>query len=240
MQDQPPADAFPLADAFERYTDPQLLEALRQAEERVRAAEAAVPPQPNFFERGWGGRFEEALEAWRQLPTVRAAGKVRKEAADAMRAVDDERHGRLASGEWLAWGREGSPVGPWRLLPADAWRYFRFRRGDVVEVPGPPPIRFYGVRVAPAKREGAVATAPKSARRRNAQHDALLKIRIKAVVAAARLLWPNKDERPPVTQMAMELHRRNKAEGYSSETLRRILHGTYAPAERLGIDLSAW
>jgi hypothetical protein len=125
MQHQPPADAVPLADAFKRYTDPQLLEPLGQAEERLRAAEAAVPPQPDWFERGWGGRFEEALEAWRQLPTVRAAGKVRNEAADAMRAVDDERRGRLVGGEWLAWGREDNPWGRVARHPAGRLEHAR-------------------------------------------------------------------------------------------------------------------
>ena len=46
---QPPVDAVPLADAFKRYTDPQLLERLGQAEERLKAAEAAVPPQPSWL-----------------------------------------------------------------------------------------------------------------------------------------------------------------------------------------------
>lgn len=120
MQDQPPGDAVPLADAFERYTDPQLLEALRQAEERLRAAKAAVPPQPNWFEGCWGGRFDEALKAWQQRPEARAVAEITNVIADALRAVTAGRMAHLVSGEWRAWGREDKPWGsgaPSRLTP---------------------------------------------------------------------------------------------------------------------------
>jgi hypothetical protein len=43
-------------------------------------------------------------------------------------------------------------VGPWRLLPADAWRYIRLLDShvinNVITVPGPPTRKFYSVVVA--------------------------------------------------------------------------------------------
>jgi hypothetical protein len=63
------------------------------------------------------------------------------------------------SGECSSWGRENSPAGPWRFLPADTWPHVRILCGDVLLVPGNPPIKFYNVRVAPAVFERITATA---------------------------------------------------------------------------------
>jgi hypothetical protein len=59
------------------------------------------------------------------------------------------------------------------------------------------------------------------------------------VLATAKMLWPHRGVRPPATEMAKELTRQKKAQGYSPDTLRKILSGTYEPAKHLGINL-AW
>lgn len=70
---------------------------------------------------------------------------------------------RLRTGEWIAWAREGTPTGPWRRLPAEAWNVLGVprdmngwpRRDDVwhgcVQVRGSD-LRYYGVVVCPATR----------------------------------------------------------------------------------------
>jgi hypothetical protein len=155
---EPPAEAISLADFF--VADPQLLETQQQAQQRLEAAKAAIPPCPPTL----------AYDAWYNLPEIRAARetytKASNEFEEARRATYEERHNRLVSGEWSTWGREGSPVGAWRLLPADAWRYVRFDPDNdfitmpaspprrlyfdnyLMTVPGPPPLKFYSVVVA--------------------------------------------------------------------------------------------
>jgi hypothetical protein len=228
---------------------PSLLEALRQAEERLRAAEAAVPPQPGWFERCWGGRFGEALEAWQQRPDVRAVAEIRNVIADAMRAVTADRLAQLVSGELRAWGREDKTWGTWRAIPPDAWNTLVVidEKGGIVRGPKSAAARLYGVVVAPTQREEMAvvqqsseadeAAGAEGRRRRNSHDDASSRLKVVTVVATARRLWPDKRARPPVTQMVTELVRLRKAEGYSGDTLRKILSGTYAPAKQLGISL---
>jgi hypothetical protein len=81
--------------------------------------------------------------------------------------------------------------------------------------------------------------APQNLKKRHhtVEDDARLKNRIEAVLAAAKTKWPHKAGRPPITQMVIELRRGGRAQGYSEDTLRKILNGTYGTAERLGISL---
>src|SRR5512132_3961226 len=243
-EDQPPPGAVPLSEAL----NPQLLDALRQAEERLAAAQAAVPPQPSWFERGWGGRFDEALEAWKHSPAVRAGAATQDEVNRARRAAADDLRVRLVSGEWSAWGREDNPLGRWRTIPPDAWTALAEVNLEKGIVCGPKlaATRLYGVVVAPAQHQQMVvvqqssesdAAAAAGGRRRNAQADALRKNRIEVVLATAKTLWPNRGLRPQPTQMANELTRQKKAQGYAPDTLRKILSGRYGPAKRLGISL---
>jgi hypothetical protein len=218
--DQPPAGAISLSEFFER-ADLPLLEAQRQAEERLKAAEAGVPQRPSWFDDG-PSYYTWAEPAYREHPAVRAVDQLRNEVANARRAVADERLGRLRSGDWSGWGLENSPAGRWRLLSADIWPHVRLRGGDVLLVRGNPPIEFYNVRVAPVSRADTADHAPRGAggKRRNAQDDCLLKNRIEAVLAAAKTLWPDRGTRPPTTKMARELTRRKR-----HKTSRQTLYG---------------
>jgi hypothetical protein len=113
--DQPPAGAISLSEFFER-ADPPLLEAQRQAEERLKAAEAVVPRRPSWFDDS-SSYYTWAEPAYREHPAVRAVAQLRNEVANARQAVHDERLGRLRSGEWLGWGLENSAEVPGVCCP---------------------------------------------------------------------------------------------------------------------------
>jgi hypothetical protein len=212
---EPPVDAAPLTETLATYVDPDLRNALRGAMGCL-SAPLGLPPD------------------------------ARRECVDVAFTVLDAMRQRCVQARLRVWAREGSPVGPWRRLPDEAWRYIEIRPKDIllIAVPGGPPISYFSAVVAPEKQEEANAFRQLSdeamgagRRRRNAQDDALLKNKIRAVLASAKQLWPDKRKRPKTTPMVNELIRRGKAQGYSSEALRKILDGTYEPAKRLGINL---
>jgi peptidoglycan/xylan/chitin deacetylase (PgdA/CDA1 family) len=80
-------------------------------------------------------------------------------------------------------------------------------------------------------------TGSSGGRRRDAADDARRKNKIETVLAAAKQLWPDNQQRPSTTAMALELVRQKKAQGYAGDTLRKILDGKYRPSKRLSIDL---
>jgi hypothetical protein len=238
--DQPPAGAVRLSEAL----DPQLVEAVRQARERLAVVQAAVPPQPSWFD----GVPLEAVKAWEHSPAVRAEAPARDEVNRAWRAAAYDRQARLINGEWLAWGREDNPWGRWRAIPPDAWNTLVVinEQGGIVRGPRSAAARLYGVVLAPAQRQEMAVVQQSSKvdeavsagrRRRNAQEDALRKNRVEAVLAPAKMLWPDRGARPPTTEMVKELIRREKAQDFAPDTLRKILSGTYGSATRLSISL---
>ena len=151
--DQPAPGAVPLSEAL----NPQLVEVVRRAGERLTAARAAVPPQPSWFD---GARLE-AVEAWEHSPAVRAEAAAQGEANHAWRAAADDRRTRLINGEWLAWGHEDNPWGRWRAIPPDAWNTLVVinEEDGIVRGPKPAAARLYGVVVAPAQRQEMASSA---------------------------------------------------------------------------------
>ena len=124
--DRPPADAIPLSEFFSIETaDPRLRAAQQQAEERLNAAKAAIPPTLGGSRRAYNPRHRFAQK-------IQAADEAFQRAG---RAVADELHNRLRTGEWSAWGREGSPVGLYQQLDADAWEYLEIERGRSWDAP---------------------------------------------------------------------------------------------------------
>jgi hypothetical protein len=131
--DQLPADAVPLAEAFERFTDPQLLEALRQLE----AAGANTPPREVY-----GPYHSTTNPRWGEYQRALSAAS-----ADFRR--------RLSSGELLSWGRD-TPWGLLHAIPPDAWAMLAvvdWQKG-IVRGPKPAATRLYGVVVAGPARVG--------------------------------------------------------------------------------------
>jgi len=74
-------------------------------------------------------------------------------------------------------------------------------------------------------------------RRQNVDKDRIVKLKIEAVLATAKRLWPEKQRPPGRNQAARRLAEEKpvKDTGYSVETLRKILSGTYPASLRLGI-----
>ena len=74
-------------------------------------------------------------------------------------------------------------------------------------------------------------------RRQNSDKDTIVKLKIESVLAAAKRLWPEGKPRPSRNQAARRLAKEGsvKETGYSEETLRKILNGTYPASRRLGI-----
>jgi hypothetical protein len=74
-------------------------------------------------------------------------------------------------------------------------------------------------------------------RRQNAEQNAIMKLKIESVLAAAKRLWPEGKAPPGRNQAARLLaaERTVKETGYSEQTIRKILNGTYPASRRLGI-----
>jgi hypothetical protein len=149
---------------------------------------------------------------------------------DADHLFIDPLKAELASGKWRAWGREGSPVGPWRALPPTAWQHLVIDyRQRIVRAQSPGDLVLFDVRIEPY-----TAAAPLASRKQPPEAIASQKLRVETVLAIARTLWPDETRRPPVEQMAQELFRRGKNQGYRPETLRKILFGKYPATRRSG------
>jgi hypothetical protein len=145
---QPPADAVPLAEA-----DPYIANTLRWRRRQRTSTAIIVPP-----ERVWiigkprmddDGRWHTPVRASDDL----VAGK------QALRDLLAE------GGELLAWGREGSPWGPWRAIEPHTWGLLTIEdlEQGIVRVAAPSEVRLYSVVVAnkeTALTQAAVPTAP--------------------------------------------------------------------------------
>jgi hypothetical protein len=90
---------------------------------------------------------------------------------------------------------------------------------------------------AARKEEGAnrgKRQGNKRLRKPNAEKDAKLAGRIKAVLKAAKQRWPNK-ETWELRPMAIELAKSKDGQGYSPVAIRAIFQGTYSTSRRLKI-----
>jgi hypothetical protein len=126
---QPPADAVPLAEA-----DPYIANTLRWRRRQRTSTAFVVPPEKVFIvERpipdDEGRRF---TPAWASDDLVEAA-----------RALER----RLARGDLLAWGREGSPWGPWRAIEPHTWGLLTIEdlEQGIVSVAAPSEARLYSL-----------------------------------------------------------------------------------------------
>ncbi len=132
----------------------------------------------------------------------------------------DERHKHLANSravlrrkDWEKWINETMPDS---------------QHGPQKPAENPPPAQ--ATPTAPFDKK------PQRNRKRDVEADAKLKPRIEMVLAKARNTWPDKSKRPGIKPMARELERTHGKElGFKFSTIRKILDGTYRPAERFGI-----
>jgi hypothetical protein len=122
--DLPPeaAQALPLAEAFRANADPDLMN-------RHRDITARLERESQWVRRRRGDPLVAQL---REL-------EIRIEAAFIA---------KLRDGELTAWGREGSPIGPWREIPSSAWSTLRLDDPNMGTVKGPG-VTLFDVRVGP-------------------------------------------------------------------------------------------
>ena len=119
-----------------------------------------------------------------------------------------------------------NPVSGRPLIPRDALEAAFEPDRAVKEEPQPEP--------GPSKES---QDKKPSSRKHDAIDDALLKNRISNVLALARDRWPDPKRRPGYKPMAKELVRaQGKSLEFKSETVRKILAGTYSASQRLGIS----
>ena len=80
-----------------------------------------------------------------------------------------------------------------------------------------------------------VDTKKPQQRRHDAEHDTVLRNKIKTVLAVAKRRWPRPDQIPGRNQMARLLAANVtlKKNGYKESTLRKILGGSYSASRRL-------
>ena len=110
----PPKGAIPLSEAMKRFLPAEMWE------EHARAKEVrqSLPRRPNYFStpvRDW----EEAKSAYKGKARTRTAKadpyQVFADMVAAMKA-------KLEAGELTALAQDPPPFGPWRAIPAFAWR----------------------------------------------------------------------------------------------------------------------
>ncbi len=68
-----------------------------------------------FLDPDFAAAFDRLPEREKQLTLLRVGDRY---ANDGI--------ARLQAGNWIAWGREGTPTGPWRRLPPEAWSVFAY------------------------------------------------------------------------------------------------------------------
>ena len=102
-------------------------------------------------------------------------------------------------------------------------------------------LRFYegdGIIEPPELAEAERRQIDRRPRTRDVEADALLKNRIKTVIAKAKNRWPDPEKRPGLNQMArllVEGQPKSKVEKFGEDAIRKILAGTYKPARNIGI-----
>jgi hypothetical protein len=151
QSDEPPpeaAKAVPLADAFREHADPKLLAKFRATTERLeREGKWQYIGTPRKVEgyvlSEFDGHGRELLKESRELIAKIEAGFV----------------GKLRRGDLTAWAREGSPLAPWREIPASAWATLRL--DDITKgTANGPGVALFDVRVGP--RVAVIAAVPET------------------------------------------------------------------------------
>ena len=143
-QARPPDGGLSLEKARERFCNSEKLE-------RYQSLGAAIGWNTRCVISKLGGLTAAERERGRKVSEFEAAR------AD----VISDFQSKLRSGELLAWAREGSPVGPWKEIPADSWSApwsFNWRNSIVK---GPEEMKLYSLRIyrigildSPEWREG--------------------------------------------------------------------------------------
>ncbi len=150
----------------------------------------------------------------------------------------------LSFGELVAEIEDGPPV------PKEYWQTYGARTTVITSIlelgdgAKPEDVRWQHRRVLFEIEQfdvwltGAPAAAIKQrSRRHDLGQDALLKNKIKSVLAAAGRRWPDPSRQPGRNQMARLLLEEDavRKTGYKDHTIRKVLDGSYSASQRLGI-----
>jgi hypothetical protein len=104
------AKSIPLVDAFRKYADPKLVTEYQQAKRSLR-----LRGRWNYI------GTPRDIKGWVLSETDGLGHMQLDQTRDLMRRIEAGFIEKLESGDLTAWAREGSPLGPWREIPAAAW-----------------------------------------------------------------------------------------------------------------------
>ena len=141
----PPAGALPLSEAIARFTPPDLWSEYQRKTEKRRV----LPRRPVFHREGDNSAAKEARRV--QADLNRLLRRIKQTLVD-----------RLIAGELIGYGQTDEPFGPWRQIPAAAWRGLQvkdIRKGRV----GGPSSQISGIHIL----EACAAPAPDPDQLRN-------------------------------------------------------------------------
>lgn len=173
----PPSGAIPLSDAMQRFLPAEIWEEFGRAKEERQN----LPRRPNFFSTQMHD-WEEVKSAHKSKARTRSAKADPNQVwADMVAAIN----AKLEAGELTGFAQDDPPFGPWRAIPASAWRALRIKnvaKGQVTNgtmtlsdihilphgpadnmrtgVPGRPPK---GIEIIRAEFERRVAAGEKAA-----------------------------------------------------------------------------
>jgi hypothetical protein len=131
MQDQtasPPEDALPLRKALRQF----VADDLWQAYEAATAERRKLPRRPTYF--------STLIREWEAERANRTANQARSAQADmhqAWAAIKRSLINQLIAGDLTAFAQSDPPFGPWRAIPAAAWRSLHIKDVRHGRVMGP-------------------------------------------------------------------------------------------------------
>lgn len=131
MQDQlasPPEDALPLREALRQF----VADDLWRAYEAAMAERRKLPRRPSYF--------STSVREWEAERANRTANQARPAQADMHRAwaaIKRSLIDQLIAGDLNAFAQSDPPFGPWRAIPAAAWRSLHIKHVRHGHVMGP-------------------------------------------------------------------------------------------------------
>ena len=199
----------------------------RDRETAVFMAIKNIPSDPDQFDR----RAPRRLWATGRKVPVDPSKRREPIPTDMWEFLDLDIEGERAAGEGLEYcGLRIYDADPAQAVSGDAQ--------DAVATVDATKAQLQQAAEPPEPGEAEHRPLDKHQRNRDVEAEALLKNRIKAVIAKAKARWPDPQKRPGVNQMARLLVKgqpKSKVEKFGQDAIRKILAGTYKPARDISI-----
>jgi hypothetical protein len=139
QSDDPPPEAskaVSLSDAHRTQKDPKLWAKYRATNERLkregRRTYTGTPPNVRYVPSEFDGIGHQLRQSLRDLRA----------------SIEEDLFTKLMRGDLTAWAREGSPLAPWREIPASAWKALQIDNLTKGTAKGPG-VALFDVRVGP-------------------------------------------------------------------------------------------